>query len=515
MSTVSGDLIKGSRGIARFYYGRQLPARAVAIARISTPPMTPAELTSLNNFPYRSGSLSVQVNPGGTTFTASFLDQAVTISGSTMYQVTNQFFEITDQADTDGVPLFYSHPLGLGVSDVTVLDLEDQVQTGFVVRQVVREGKKTQCVFHDFKNPTLKVHYIDASGFTRTELLRHNPVLRESPVTATSSTYTRAGIILTVANTSPYYVRFRQANGYQLLAPYGDLPNNPWFARVRFGLTPPPLEWASQTFIPKRPYILATWATGAVLGKDLIQFERQPIFFDGIHYPDVLVYDKNYVLKHALAGSARRGYLFPWKLSQFRDIDPEAGVVQVTVELDPTDIVFGFYSYREPDVVYRDLDLNPFTNPEVCNRLVRFIYNPDGPTPFRTIYHQILNTDGTVYKPDPELLDPMQGGNPMIFAEVGVGTAVGPQRFIVEDARERGGGLSPAFQNIPEAMNFWDLGYWDGKPFPIGGGLVIFLPTSLLQRFSQAEIRSRIEAIIPMGTLPVIRYYSPIGEESV
>ena len=70
--------------------------------------MTPAELTSLNNFPYRSGSLSVQVNPGGTTFTASFLDQAVTISGSTMYQVTNQFFEITDQASIAFSCGFYS-----------------------------------------------------------------------------------------------------------------------------------------------------------------------------------------------------------------------------------------------------------------------------------------------------------------------------------------------------------------------------------------------------------------------
>jgi len=515
MSRVSGDLIEGSRGVARFYYGRQLPARAVSIARVSTPPMTPAELTSLNNVPYLSGALSVQINPSGTVFAASFLDQVITISGATTYRVANQFFEITDQIDAEGVPLFYAHPLGLGVSDVVVLDLADQAQTGFVVRQVVRDGKKVQCVYHDFKDLSLKVHYIDTSGFTRTELLRHNPVLRESPVAVTSSAYTRAGVTLTVASTSPYYVRFRQTNGYQLLAPYGDLPNNPWFARVRFGLTPPPWEWASQTFIPKRPYILATWVTGTVLDKDLIQFERQSIFFDGIHYPDVLVYDKNYVLKYALAGSGRRGYLFPWKLSQFRDIDPATGVVQVSVELDPTDIVFGFYSYREPDVVYRDLDLNPFTNPEVCNRLIRFIYNPAGPTPFRTIYHQILNTNGTVYKPDPAILDPMQGGNPTIFAEVGVGTAVGPQRFTVKDTRARGGGLSPASQGIPEAMNFWDLGYWDGKPFPIGGGLVIFLPTSLLQRFSQEEIRSRIEAIIPMGTLPVIRYYSPTGEESV
>src|ERR1035438_2667510 len=63
--------------------------------------------------------------------------------------------------------------------------------------------------------------------------------------------------------------------------------------------------------------------------------------------------------------------------------------------------------------------------------------------------------------------------------------------------------------------NFFDLGYWDGKPYPVGGGLVIQLPKSLLDRMSRAEVQAKINAILPLGTLPVIRYYDNTGVESV
>jgi hypothetical protein len=92
---------------------------------------------------------------------------------------------------------------------------------------------------------------------------------------------------------------------------------------------------------------------------------------------------------------------------------------------------------------------------------------------------------------------------------------VGTNDFTITDARASGGGLSPQFQTIEEARNFFDLGYWDGKPYPIGGGLVIQLPKSLLDRMSRAEVQAKINAILPLGTLPVIRYYDNTGVESL
>jgi hypothetical protein len=34
----------------------------------------------------------------------------------------------------------------------------------------------------------------------------------------------------------------------------------------------------------------------------------------------------------------------------------------------------------------------------------------------------------------------------------------------------------------------WDLGYWDGKPYPLGGSAVIHLPLSVLERFTREEM---------------------------
>jgi hypothetical protein len=96
--------------------------------------------------------------------------------------------------------------------------------------------------------------------------------------------------------------------------------------------------------------------------------------------PRVLVYDKEYVLKYALAGSPGKGLLYNWKYHQFTAIDPFLARVQVSVSLDPTDICYGFYSYQEPDIVFTDLDVNPFTNQNVRNRIVQLTSSPTART---------------------------------------------------------------------------------------------------------------------------------------
>jgi hypothetical protein len=141
-----------------------------------------------------------------------------------------------------------------------------------------------------------------------------------------------------------------------------------------------------------------------VLSPSIIEFERKRVYSAGGRFPDVLVFDKDYNLKYALAGAQGKGLLYNWKYHQFVAIDPLLARVQVAVTLDPTDICYGFYPYQEPDIVYTDLDVNPFTNQNVRNRIVQFYYKPHSLDPFRTIFYQILNNDGSVFltnDPDP------------------------------------------------------------------------------------------------------------------
>jgi hypothetical protein len=249
----------------------------------------------------------------------------------------------------------------------------------------------------------LSVRYNDR-GFIRTQFLVYTPAMTQNPFTAGALSYTFTQRLLTLALTSTYYIRWTRPNGYQILPPYGDLPNDPWFPRVGFNINPWAPEWARQLFNPQPPFLLATWVPGKVLSPSIIEFERKRVFFAGGHYPDVLVFDKDYNLKYALAGAQGKGLLYNWKYHQFVAIDPFLARVQVAVTLDPADICYGFYCYQEPDIVYTNLDVNPFTNQNVRNRIVQFYYKPHSLDPFRTIFYQILNNDGTVFltnDPDP------------------------------------------------------------------------------------------------------------------
>jgi len=211
------------------------------------------------------------------------------------------------------------------------------------------------------------VHDSDGSG-------RHV----EKVGTVSSDTYVfTPGGLLTVFSTASYWIRFTALNGWQLLPPYNVPLNDPWYPRVRFNLRPVAREWANQPFSPYSPYMLASWVPGQVLAPNLMEFQRQPAYCDGSNYPDILVYDQNWNLKYALDGSdpaahIDKGYLFPWMRSQFVGFDEAHARCQVQVALDPTDQPFAFYNYAEKDVVFRALDVNPFTRPEMKDQIIEF-----------------------------------------------------------------------------------------------------------------------------------------------
>jgi hypothetical protein len=511
-----------NRGVQFTYYTSTLPARSVPIAHITTPPETPEQLTDVNNTVYAPGTLTMTMNDSPfTVFTSADIEVSVAITGDLNYKFTNQFFEVTDQVDGSNNPLYYQHLLPIGVTSVTILDLQgNTVPSGYVIRTLTRGTSTNNYLLHSFANvnntvtPFVphQVRYVDPSGFLHLEILKYFNVIAKDPFNATPSTYTSNTILMTVFSSSTtYYVRWFAENGYQALVPYNDIPNDPWFARIRFNLLPTPPEWATQVWTPQRPNILATWVPGTAISQHLIQFERRPIYFNNNQYPDILIYDQNFVLKYALAGKTGNGFLFPWRLNQFVDIDPNSGIIQVAVEVDPTDIIYGFYSYAEIDVIFKSLDVNPYTNPAVRNRVIQFYQKTNGVDPLHYIYYAILNSDGSTFKTND--LAPLTGTN-HYFATLLVGQATSVGDFVFTDARVRGGGLAPLYQTLPEAVNFWDLGYWDGKPFPIGGAMIIYLPVTILSTFSANEIQQIIGSVIPMGTIPVITYYDSNGNET-
>ena len=500
-------------GCVHFYYTKTLPDRAVPIAEVHSRPFTAADLIDVINWPQLAGSLAVTAYGSHAVFDAKTENTVISVSGDSTYFVENQFFSLSNKVDTDGTVYFFKHRIPALINDVQITDLAgNSISSGYLI-----DGGY---VYHNFEAPCfLSFH----DGFrVRSNLLQSTPVLQRANQPG-PETFTFSGTgFFQVGSSNPCSIRFRQSNGYQVLPPYSVPSNDPWYPRIRFHIRPVAKEWGRQNFYPHSPYQLATWVPGNVLSKNVVEFERKPIYFDSAvgQYPDILIFDEKYNLKFALDGvpaTARtnetKGFLFPWQKHRIADMDPATGRVLVSVDIEPTDQVFGFYAYNEPDVVYRDVDLNPFTNPLIRNAVVQFFYkNRDGIDLVRNLYHEVLDQSGTVLQTN----DPAPtNGTKLYFAALVVGFSVGLDSFIVSDCRVRGGGIAPGYPDRSLVENMWDTGYWDGKPYPLGGGMVLFLPSSILNRFTREEVKARIGAIVPMGTLPVLRFIDANGEESV
>jgi hypothetical protein len=502
-----------SNGIVNFYYTQNLPADSVAIAQIQSEDFNPSDLITINNLNILdTGPLSVWKNTtplsNAADYTAPDLNQTIPISGATLYYIGNQFFEITNVVSLDNTPLYYEHVLPNGVTDATILDSENNILNVEILIQ-------NSVLFHSQPDGYFQVRYVDNSGFIQVEMLEFTPVISQSFYTTAINLYTYTAKVLSVFTSGTYYIRFTQNNGYQVIVPYDAPSNVPWFARVRFGTSPTPPEWATQPFIPYKPYLLGTWTKGSVLNNSTIQFQRSKIYSNSSHLPDILIFDSNNQFKYALDGTAvgtvsTKGYLYNWKQGLINEVDNNRARVSVAVDLDPTDLVFGFYSYQEDDYLFTDLDLNPFTNPLVRNSQVTFYLKTNGINVNKYIYYILEDINGNTIQTND--FSPDTGTN-QIFSQLVVGASVSVSSLNVTDIRQRGGGLVPALQDIPQAANFWDLGFWNGKSYPVAGALLIYLPQTLLNSLSESEITSKIQSILPLGIIPVVKYYNSEGDE--
>ena len=510
-----------NNGIAQFFYTRQLPAGAVAIAKVTADPSYAEDLIDVDNV-VTTGTLRVwPTSLSGSPFTAAGLGIPLVISGVSTYVLESQFFELTNVLAGDETPLFYQHTLDTTANSITITDDSGNV---VVTDQLIQNGN----LYHSLDGALYWIRYVDQNGIMQKVMLKYDPVISQAPNFPSPTQYTLAGAIMLVNGTAPYTIRFTQFSVFGASIPYGNLPNVPWFSRLRFPLNNFAPEWAHQSFNPIVPYLLASWITGTVIDGNVLQLQRPDIYPDDNHWPDILVFDKNYNIKYALEGTStdlasERGTSYPWKRGQIVDVDYHTALIQIIPTLDPTDIVFGFYSYMERDVVFTAIDCNPFTNPSIKDCVIRFYSRPDS-NPLLRLYYQVIDYAGADVAGQTNDPNPVDGAwttelgmdtSLTIIGDLFVGASVSPNDITITDARVRGGGLIPSAQNVDQAPNFWDIGYLDGKPYPIGGTLVVYLPYSLLNTMTRTQVQGLVNKTLPMGTLAVIRYYDPTGNEYV
>ena len=126
--------------------------------------------------------------------------------------------------------------------------------------------------------------------------------------------------------------------------------------------------------------------------------------------------------------------------------------------------------------------------------------------PFHTVFYRVLDSNG---QPVPGMTnDPYPNDPKIALARLVVGFTVGVEDVTVEDIRRRGGGLLEEHHSIPEADHFWDVGFLDGRPWPMASMALVLLPPEVRRKMPDQQLMALLEGSLPMGCIPVVRYYS-------
>lgn len=220
------------------------------------------------------------------------------------------------------------------------------------------------------------------------------------------------------------------------------------------------------------------------------------------------------------------------------------GLVEVNGVISENDDILVTYSYEENSYTYKGyydtvnnrfwhLDLNP-----TKGHYVTYLDPVDGvikdvPTFYlldKVVYFYIkpaafseLDTAGNV-KPVTKInkytvmhtFEKIERDDLLLIGEIRIRPNSNRQNIKLYDSRIRGGGLDESIgieeikQTEEESIFYWDIGHWDGEPFPENGIIVVRITRNVLKeyggRFTKTEVEQKVNKHLAYGVLPIIEY---------
>lgn len=218
-----------------------------------------------------------------------------------------------------------------------------------------------------------------------------------------------------------------------------------------------------------------------------------------------------------------------YEKDMIQSIDSAHGFIRLANSIDTSLTAYVTYRYEEPHLTYRDINVNSTINPDVLNTSMLFYIIPEGSTPnTRSVFHlQIDEANRVIAAPQDESFIGMDlndwiaehTSDPHHYVLIGKMFSVqtlAPRDIDSVDIRIRGGGvkekqLEAALGLQDEVQWYWDIGYWDGQPYPGMGAIVVEIPRRVLVEVGGTFTRNQIEDIVRRhmaeGGYPIIRYY--------
>lgn len=328
-------------------------------------------------------------------------------------------------------------------------------------------------------------------------------------------------------------------------------------------------EFLEQSFSPEPPYRFIEDEVSIVLSSRLVKLANENIVVNdskGLHL-SILINDSGglgvaaFTTDEDLAGTTASNFQLykRWSTTDrtgIKSLDKLTGLVDIEgVSLGETDVLESTYYYVEKDFKYTTINFNPLLNRDILSQRTVLFVEPDSiaSPKDQTLYYLSVDRSGLIIGSDHPDFVTVSGwlvgstwydmyydgvaagvttsGNWLTFTEslavTGSGLhfpigemVLGEDQHIDDliwlDIRRRGGGIredsiEDAKAQQPEVNWYWDIGRWDGIPYPHNSTFMVEVPVDILEdaggRFQVDEVRDIIERHVALGTYPVARAY--------
>lgn len=328
-------------------------------------------------------------------------------------------------------------------------------------------------------------------------------------------------------------------------------------------------EFLSQVFSPEPPLKLSQTEFSTVLTSNIIKLDRENITQDESLelFVDIIINDSDgnglaaYTTNSSIVGNiASNGQAYTkWEnvnRTGIKSIDHRTGFVDVEgIDLVSDYEIRSTYYFEEDSYEFTLVNFNPISNREVLtSRTVLFI-DPDTSlvTKSQTLFYLKVDLTGRVYESnwpafdneneallatgdpvyyeqyptflpaanhhvfiDEFTVEGSQTGAFLVLADMTVSPAFAANQVSKTDTRVRGGGVIESLypdvrDQYPETEWLWDVGYWDGIPYPGNASYLVEVPVDVLQgsggQFTMSEVRDIAERHTAAGVYPVTKAY--------
>jgi hypothetical protein len=377
---------------------------------------------------------------------------------------------------------------------------------------------------------------VRAVALSRGISLRANDLIGPTSFTAVPAgftTYDRlsgGGAILRIAR---YTVKYNSLTKIKLLPPYTEDPGLPWRPRItngaftqefrgrRFHFSIPEYGNQEWSLAYGRPFKDVSGASVVVKGDGIIQLPRYPVHWT----EDNMVFYTD--------GA-------PLSTSIIEDVDVYNGLVYLRPGIVPTTTMQVDYVYLELNYLYPYLNINGHfsQSPDLINKFVVMYMRPRESSVAagisRTVFHEIGDSiDGAI--------DSIEVDNPdipvAILGAYSIQQAIASDRATILDTRIKGGGLvskeglkspSHAIEDVftkpgdeeekpgiedtyKDSASFWDIGRYDGEPYPGAAAVVVDVPNHLRDTLPEKDIRQKASKFLAAGVYPVFEFSNRTG----